>query len=210
MRTQFLAQGNRALGYLPSVNLTYKLKERNSLNFATQQRFGVLNSIDRLQHRYILSDYSMLYAHKIGVTSKFSIGSLIRFRDGEWLARAIEQIVFFSSYNQFKFSHRFRLDHTTGNIGITNRLRYRMGIQIPLSGAVLDSKEAYIKLNNELLNILIDGAYSAEYRCSPNYGYVVSDQLKLEFGLDYRLSNLTEGSKDQNLWFLIGGYYKLN
>jgi hypothetical protein len=210
MCAQVLAQGNWAYGNLPSVNLTYKLKGRNSLNFATQQRFGMLSSVDQeLKYRYILSDCSLLYAHKIGVASKLSVGSLVRFRDGKWAVRTIEQLVFFNTYNQFKFSHRLRLDQTSGD-AIVHRLRYRLGMQIPLNGAVLDRKEAYIKLNNELLNILVNGEFSAEYRCSPNYGYVVSDQLKLELGIDYRLSNLTEVSKNQNLWLLIGVYYKLN
>lgn len=199
------------VGYLPYANITYKLKDNKSVNFGTQQRFNVYDlSEQKLKNQYLLSDFSLLYAGQIGLTSKYSFGGLIRFRNGEWVGRTIEQFVFFNAINQYKFSHRLRLDQTYGSISVVHRFRYRLGIQVPLSGTVLDNKEGYVKLNNELLNIIDNGSYSAEFRFSPNYGYVVSNQLKLEVGMDYRMSNLTKDDKKQNVWLLFGVYYKLN
>lgn len=198
------------LGYMPSANINYKISSKNSLNFATQHRLLLYDILDdKIIKNYSLSDFTILYTRKLGLASKFSMGLLTRYVGEEWVKRTIQQFGFLYEIFGFKVSNRIRLDQTYKTSGVENRLRFRGGIQIPLKGRVLDNKEFYLKINTEYLNILKENKYNSEFRLSPNVGYVLSNKLKLELGIDSRIGNLINKYKKQSYWFVTGVYYNI-
>jgi hypothetical protein len=89
------------------------------------------------------------------------------------------------------------------------RLRYRFTAEIPFSGQEVDSGEFYLKVNNEYLNAFYEDEYGLEIRLSPMFGYVFSDNNKLEFGPDYRLTSIFEKASLSSFWLSINWYLRL-
>lgn len=107
-------------------------------------------------------------------------------------------------------AHRFSSDQTFNSENPRElRLRYRITAEIPLNGQSVDPGEFYLKLNNEYLNSWQDGEYDLEIRLVPLAGFEFTDNNKLEFGLDYRLSSFLDGSSRNSFWFNIGWYLKV-
>jgi len=204
------AQVNYLIGYLPAVNLSTKLSDVGSLNFNVQQRNSLINSDEnKLNHKYVLSDLTVMYGYKIGLFAKASVGGLIRYRNNQFITRTIQQFVSVKQLEKLKLVNRFRLDQTYLPTIIEHRLRYRVGVQIPLNGTEVDNRELYLKINNEYLNSFSEQKYDLEARLISSLGFVMSSKNKLEVGFDYRLDNLIAQPINHTLWVTFSLYVNL-
>lgn len=207
---EYKAQQIYSVGYLPALNLNKKLTKVGSLNFNIQQR----NSLYREQgnvfsHEYVLSDLTILYGHKIGLYSKISVGGMMRYRDQELITRTIQQFVKVNELKQFKLANRLRLDQTYSSTKVEYRLRYRFGAQVALNGTKVDSREMYLKVNNEYLTSYINASYDMEIRVIASLGYAINKNNKIELGLDNRFGQLLSNSQKNASWITFAFYFNL-
>ena len=204
---------NKTFGGLPQLNINKILSEKWRLNLKIESRNKFYESIKEFENsikfQNLNTDYSIIFSKRIGLASSVAGGLLFRSGDKYFKNRYIQQLTLVNQYAFFRIAQRFLVDQTINvNSPIEIRFRYRMTFELPLNGRSIDSKEWYLKLNNELLNCYENKKYNIEFRSSPLLGFKFSDQNKLEFGLDYRNESvLYKISKHQfwlNLnWFII-------
>ena len=209
-----IAQGTYRAGVLPSVNFNYKLANQWSVNFKVESRqlfkTGTFEAEYNTNYRYVLTDYSLLAAKKIGLNSRLSGGYLLRYRDNEIIHRFIQQYTTVQRLTGYRLAHRLAMDQTfQSNEPIEFRLRYRLTGEFPLNGESADPREFYVKVNSEYLNALEDATYDLEVRLVPLLGYTFTPRHKLEIGLDYRINNFVTGSGSHSFWTSINWYIEL-
>ena len=135
-----------------------------------------------------------------------AIGYLTRFDDGQLISRFIQQFNLLTQFRNLKLGHRFLIDETfRPNAKDQWRLRYRLSGLIPFSGQSIDPTEWYLKLQNEYINIFIDG-YNLEIRGNIFLGYKFNDANKIEFGIDNRFRNLIKSGSSIQSWFGVYWY----
>lgn len=207
-----IAQHSYRVGLLPSVNFNKKLPDRWSLNLKIESRQrlqqGSFDTPNNWDYTYVLTDFSLLAARKIGLNAKISVGYLLRLRDGNLIHRAIQQYAIVQKLTGFRLAHRLAADQTfTPNAAPEFRARYRITLELPLNGQEADSKEFYIKINHEYLNSLEDGQYDLELRLVPLLGYSFTDKHKIETGLDYRISSFIALAPSHSFRWVVNWYY---
>lgn len=199
------AQGLWEFGGLPSVNFNKKLKNDWSINAKIESRYlfrsGDFNEQILQRNTYILTDLAWVAAKKVGLNSRLAGGFLARFEEGEFIQRTIQQFVIVQRFRSFRLAHRLVTDQTfSPSEDMEFRLRYRISTEIPLNGEALDANEFYIKLNHEYLNSFQGSDYGLEMRVIPLLGYGLSENLKFETGLDYRLDSFLGGEAEHTYW----------
>lgn len=199
------AQGTWELGALPAVNFNKKLQNNWSINGKLESRYlarsGDFNEQILRRNQYVLTDIAFVAAKKIGLNSRVAGGVLARFEDGEFIQRTIQQFVIVQRFRGFRLAHRFVTDQTFSPSEATEwRMRYRISTEIPLNGEALDVNEFYLKLNHEYLNSFQNSDYDLELRVIPLLGYGLSEHLKIETGLDYRLDSFIGGAAEHTYW----------
>ncbi len=208
------AQNTYQFGALPSVNLNKKLRNDWSLNVKIESRQLIRQgefkgNVDK-NYEYVLTDYSIITAKKIGLNSRLAGGYLIRFRDKELVHRIIQQFSIVQKMTSFRLAHRFTGDQTFApNESPEFRFRYRLTAEIPLNGQSVDPKEFYLKINNEILNSCQNSEYDLEIRTVPLLGYDISDSNKIEIGLDYRLNSFLKGNARNSFWMSLNWFIEI-
>lgn len=208
------AQSTYQFGALPLVNLNAKLKSNWSLNAKIESRqlfqSGEFNGSIHNKYKYVLTDFTLIAAKKIGLNSRLAGGYLIRFKEGIFVHRLIQQYIIIQNTTNLRLAHRFLSDQTfSNNEKPTFRLRYRLSTEIPLSGESVDPREFYLKLNHEYLNSLKDSEYDLEIRFVPMLGYSITNKYKLEFGLDYRVNSFLNNIPRHSFWTSLKFYVEI-
>lgn len=208
------SQSNFQSGLLPSINLNKKLENDWSLNFKIESRQilkeGIIGDDNPIQYDYELTDLSIVSAKKIAINQTIAAGYLIRLRDQKPTHRFIQQYVITSNYSGFRLSHRFVADETFDEgEAMELRLRYRISSLFPLNGQSIDPKEFYIKINHEYVNAFQNSDYNLEIRLIPFLGYVVNDDSKFEFGLDYRINSFLENQTSNRYWLSLNWFLSI-
>jgi len=208
------AQDTYFLGTLPSLNLNKGINSDWSLNFKAESRLRFLqgefggNASSNLDFQ--VADFALTTSRKTGLNNALAGGYLIRLRGEESFHRFIQQFTVVKRYETLRMAHRFSSDQTfSSNNPWELRLRYRITAEIPLNGQSVDPGEFYLKLNNEYLNSWQEGEPDLEIRLVPLAGYEFTDNNKLEFGLDHRLSSFIDGNSRNSFWLNIGWYFKI-
>jgi len=205
------AQSSYQFGLLPAFNLNKKLNNGWKINTKIESRQllkeGVFKEPTTFDYQHGLLDIAIVGSKKIGINNSLATGYLIRFRDGEQLHRLIQQYTITNRLPGFRLAHRIASDQSfqkDKDPGI--RLRYRLSVEFPLNGQTVDPQEFYIKINHEYLNAFQSGDYDLETRLSCMPGYKITDNNKLEFGLDYRLSSFIDGPSKNRFWIALNWY----
>lgn len=208
------AQDAYLVGMLPSLNWSKGLDNDWSLNLKVESRLRFLqgefggNASSNLDFQ--VADFALTASRKTGLNNALAGGYLIRLHGEESFHRFIQQFTVVKRYETFRMAYRFSSDQTfSSNNPWELRLRYRITAEIPLNGQSVDPGEFYLKLNNEYLNSWQEGEHDLEIRLVPLAGYEFTDNNKLEFGLDYRLSSFIDGNSRNSFWFNIGWYLKI-
>lgn len=208
------AQSTYRVGAMPSLNLNSKLKNDWSLNMKIESRqliqSGRFNDNADKNYKYVLTDFSLISAKKIGLNSRLAGGYLIRVEDGELFHRFIQQYIIVQSMTGFRLAHRFASDQTFSDSEETEyRIRYRITSEIPLNGESVDPGEFYLKINNEYLNIFQESEYDLEIRLVPLLGYDFTDSFKIETGLDYRVSSFLNDNTRHSFWMSLNLFIEI-
>jgi hypothetical protein len=121
--------------------------------------------------------------------------------------RYILQLAHVKKHASWRVGNRFRFDQTLLNtVSPRYRVRYRIALEKPLSGMKLDPGEYYLLLSSEPILQLQSSIFNAEHRLGISIGRVLSNDSKLEVGLDYRNRNMLTRFSHRALlrvgWFL--------
>ncbi len=202
------AQAQTRLGILPSVNYNHKVNNDWEVNFRFESRHFIFEDYpsrdDDFKYQYSLSDFSTLIGRKTGLHSKVVLGVLARAEPDALSYRVIQQFIFQTTIQSFRVAHRISTDQTFSSTEYTEfRIRYRLSLEIPLSGLKVDVKEFYFKLNAEAINSVQDRVYDLEFRVVPNIGYVINGQQNIELGLDNRFDSFIDNQTRLNTWITI-------
>lgn len=193
-------------GLIPTINLNSKIGNRIKLNFKTESRINFYNSLGPARN-WELSDFSLIGATKLSSTTNLAAGYLIRIQSGALTHRTIQQLTLISQF-PIKTAHRFMLDQTFGNNQFPEfRIRYRIGTEIPLSGASLNDNEFYFKISNEYIYSIENASSDLSIRLGPFLGYSISTKNKLEIGLDQRFEGLISSINQYRSWVSVNWYY---
>ncbi len=208
------AQSTYQFGSLPSLNLNKKLKNDWSLNTKLESRQlfqrGEINGISNKEFNYVLTDLSIIVAKKVGLNSRIAGGYLIRFEDGDFFHRFIQQYVIVQKLSGWRLAHRMMSDQTFSKIEKPEiRFRYRITSEIPLNGESVDPREFYLKLNNEYINSFQAKEYDLEIRLIPLLGYDITDNFKIESGLDYRVNSFLNNSTRHSYWMTFNLFIEI-
>lgn len=206
------AQSSYQTGFLPSINLTKKMPADFKVNLKIESRqelkSGRFDIPSEVNYSYILTDFALVTAKKVGINSSIAAGYLLRFRNGEMINRSIQQFILTQKFRLFRLSHRLSADQTFVPKEPTEfRVRYRLSSQIPLNGLAVDPQEFYVKFNHEYLNAWEGQDYDLEIRIGPFLGYEFLRKKKLEVGLDYRLDSFLKGSSRHRFWLAVNLYH---
>lgn len=196
------AQHNLTGGILPKINFSEKVSDKIKLvqSIESRQHFFTSEDDDRLRYDYVLTDLTSLASLKIQTNQSVNVGYMIRFRGGQIFHRLIQQYNLVHYADFFRVGHRLATDQTFSNERETQyRIRYRVTIERPLSGAKVDPGEFYVKIGNEYLWEASKSYRDVEIRLVPVFGLEVTQKSKVETGVDYRLSNIAEGRADHAL-----------
>ncbi|WP_175402746.1 DUF2490 domain-containing protein [Mangrovivirga cuniculi] len=205
------SQSDYQFGTLPSINVNHKISGNWTLNVKWEGRQvysqGEINTEFDDLPVYERNDIATLISYKTDLQQVIAVGYLIRFEMGEIFHRSIQQYTFLESGYSSRRSHRISTDQTFSEVEDTEfRFRYRFTIEKPLSGIKVDSREFYLKFNNEYLNVLQGGEYDLEIRIVPLVGYKFTEDFKTEAGLDYRIESIINNTTSHNYWVSLGVY----
>lgn len=214
LQLHVFAQSTYQLGGLLSLNLNKKLKNDWYLNTKLESRQlfrqGEINGNTEEEYEYRLTDLSFISAKKVGLNSRIAGGYLIRLEDGEFFHRFIQQYVIVQKMSGFRLSHRFISDQTFSKIEKPEiRFRYRITSEIPLNGESVDPGEFYLKFNNEYVNSFQASEYDLEIRLIPLLGYDITDNFKIESGLDYRVNSFLNNSARHSYWMTFNLFIEI-
>ena len=198
------AQQNLDLGFLPKVVISKKINDNVKWVNSIENR-NILYD-DEYQLTYNLVDVSSILSLKTNLNQSFNLGYIFRLKDGDAIHRLFQHYNFVNNFTSLKLGHRFAFEQFF-QVGekVDYRVRYRISLEKPLNGERVDVKEFYLKLGNEYLYDFV----SPEIRLTPYLGYRVSEKDRLEFGVDYRLSDFTENATQNNFWLRVTWYYNL-
>lgn len=194
------SQSEIELGIMPNINFNYEIKKDWALTFKAETR--VYNEVAFGLHR---TDLWLALSKKISHQSKVRIGYQVLV-DNNQRHRFNQQFIHVKKYSKLKLAQRLAFDQTLGKNNPVFRCRYRYAEEIPLTGQNLDSKEYYIKLNQEILFILQEKKLSNELRLGAHIGKQTTPRNKIEIGFDFR-STLFNRNK---LWTTLSWYKNIN
>lgn len=206
------AQQTYRIGSLPQFNYNLSLASDWQLNgkVETRQlwRTGSFGQGDAQGLKYALTDLSVQAAYKSVDGNTFSAGYLWRVQPDQDAHRFMQQYSVVRRYARFRLGQRFAADQTLAfGEAAVYRLRYRLGLDLPLNGERVDPGEWYFKLTHEYLNILENSQYDLEIRLSPTFGHAFNDLNKLEVGLEYRIDRLLITNPVRHSLFLRLSWY---
>jgi hypothetical protein len=206
------AQSAYRLALLPAINLNHALDERWALNVKLESRpllargtFGE----GRPVFQYSLTDWSLAAARKVGLGQTATFGYLLRRTRTDTRHRLFQQFSFVQRLRTFRLGHRLASDQTFApGEALELRLRYRLSVELPLSGQQVDPREFYFKANQEQLHNFQGRNYDLELRLVPTLGYAITDRSKLETGLEYRIDDFLRGPSRSTFFWRLSWYRK--
>ncbi len=190
---------------MPVININKKLPADLKLNFKTESR-QIICKEQHFDLKSELIDFSTIISTKVGLNNSLAGGYLLRIKNENIIHRLVQQFTIIHNHSIFRFGHRFSSDQTFEKESTTFRFRYRVSNQTPLNGQSLNSKEFYLKINNEYLNSFENGSYDLEIRLALILGYEFNDNNKLEFGLENRSDSFLSEKLRNKSWINIGWF----
>jgi hypothetical protein len=199
------AQSDYSIELLPQFNLSKSFKKSQRLFFRTEPRFRLAdNNSSTLS--YIRTDFFILYSLKISADWQFAAGYTTRHSNTSIGHRFTQQFSTITKLENLRLAHRFLSDQTYfANRPLSIRLRYRIGLELPLQGETVDEKEFYLRFANEYLLAYRKPNLDAEIRVFAGSGYVLNKTFRLEAGVDYRAENILSGFV--NRFYLFQGLF---
>ena len=208
LSTVLAGQATYRAGLIPEINLNRSLGKGWALNAKVESRPLVARGpfgAGRSDFQYTLTDLALAVARKVGLSQTLTLGYLLRSTRADTRHRLFQQYSFVQNLGTIRLGHRLASDQTFVPEEATEwRFRYRLSLELPLSGQQVDPREAYFKISQEQLHNVQGRAYDLELRLVPALGYVITDRNKLETGLEYRIDDFLDGpSRSTFFWRLV-------
>ncbi|SDD84434.1 Protein of unknown function [Pricia antarctica] len=188
-------QANFTGNFEPNVAMNYKVATNYKHIFQITQRSTIYDEKLQLRARQLeISHFSEL---KIAYNQSIALGLLYQFREA-----------FDGAENELRFTQQYDINHKRGSLRFgerlraeqrirpsltTHRFRYRLAMDLPISGEKLDVGEPYFVVSTESLLSVASGKSSQfDQRLTVNIGWLVNHTIKLEVGTQYRIVNYTQ------------------
>tara|TARA_Y100001980_G_C14556872_1_gene351927 strand:- start:2780 stop:3457 length:678 start_codon:yes stop_codon:yes gene_type:complete len=198
-------------GFFPEFSLTKKISSKMHGTFKVESQHGLYDhqEVESWEYFHDRTDLQFFVGRSLTPLIKVDVGYQYRVDpSGGNNHRLIQQIAFIQRLASGKIGHRIRTDQTFSEDeeDVLYRIRYRLAYQKPLQGAELDPGEFYLSLSNELIYAYEAGDQEFENRLVGSLGYVFSDTIKMESGMDYRTDRFIAPGFRQRLWWKTGAY----
>ncbi len=208
------SQSNYRAGTLSQINVNAKVAERWKLNtkLETRQIFSSREpgKITNNRVQYERTDLAFMLTKKISADNTLGGGYMVRLEEGRFMHRFSQQFSSVNMLDVLNIAHRVLADETFSPVDPAEfRLRYRLGMELPLNGQKIDPKEFYGKFNNEYLGIFSDSNPDLEIRGLLSLGYNAADDNKLEFGVEYRVNGFNEPVNAQQFWLTVAWFVSI-
>ncbi|WP_245617610.1 DUF2490 domain-containing protein [Siansivirga zeaxanthinifaciens] len=195
-----------------SFALNHKVSKNYSLNFATRSRYFIYNN-QNLQYQQQQIDIFHFSTIALNFNHDLSLGIYYRNRDlfntGSDEVRITQQFNYKKQKLGIRYGHRFRAEQRIFNTKTVFRQRYRFAVDFPLSGEKLDVGEPYFLSSLEaLLSLSKPDKPEIDQRSTAQIGYQLTENLKLQIGLEYRLEAFNVKTK-HNLFALSSAILKI-
>jgi len=183
----------------PEVAFNYKVTPLLKQNISLSNRnYTYQDNQTQLTIRQIeIAHFSSL---TIDPDKSIGLGAQYRFReafesDKENELRLTQQFNITKKTNSVRFGNRFRIEQRIQPTKLVHRFRYRFAIDIPLKGLKMDIGEPYLVATTESL-LSIGKGLSPMYdqRLTSQVGWSISQKLKAQFGVQFRMENYTEST----------------
>lgn len=199
-------------GFFPEAAITKKLKNDQKIIFKIEHQDIFYNNSgeqkDEFQFTHYRTDLMAFYDLKLNPTKSIAFGIFHRIQDGANANRLIQQFASVNRLRGLKLAHRLRTDQTfTKDEALEIRFRYRVAMEIPLSGSSLDPGEHYLILSNEPIFSLQGGDFEIENRLGFSLGKLINSSQKLEWSIDYRTDKFIQEGFRTRLWAKVGYFY---
>lgn len=209
-----LCQSNYRAGTLSQINVNVKLADTWKLNtkLETRQILSRKEPETPASHRfeYERTDLNFILTKKVSADNTVGGGYLVRLEESRFTHRLIQQFSTVKNLDVLRVAHRIVTDETiSAHAPAEFRLRYRLGLEMPLNGRQIDPKEFYGKVNNEYLGIFSNSDPDLEIRGLLALGYNASDSNKIELGLEYRVNEFNASIKAQQFWLTIAWFVSI-
>ncbi|MDO6471137.1 DUF2490 domain-containing protein [Maribacter sp. 1_MG-2023] len=175
--------------------MNYEVTPLLKQNFSFATRNYIYNSQNfLLTHRQL--DIAHFSSLAIDPTKNLGLGIQYRFRETlnkENELRLTQQFNIIKTINSIRLGNRFRVEQRIQTSNLVHRFRYRFALDIPLKGLVLDIGEPYLVATTEsLLSIGKSIKPMYDQRLTSQIGWSISEHLKAQLGLQFRMENYTE------------------
>lgn len=195
-----------------TLSINHKVSKEYSLNFAFRSR-SVLYNDDGFQYQQQQVDVFHFSTFKLNYYHKLSFG--VYYRNRDWFETGSDETRLLQQFNYTKqtlgvrYGHRFRIEQRFFDTKTIFRQRYRFSVDFPLHGEKLDIGEAYLVSAIEgLLSLNKTDKPETDIRTSSQIGWQISESLKLQTGLEYRLEAFNKMTRN-NLFVLTSAVLKL-
>ncbi|MFO7864178.1 MAG: DUF2490 domain-containing protein, partial [Salinivirgaceae bacterium] len=121
--------------------------------------------------------------------------------------RIIQYYSFSFKFEKFRLSNRIRNEQRISADSYKNRLRYRIGIDLPLNGEQLNSKEAYFAASNEVLSTFNAHYGKFENRFGVGVGWQIQQNKKMQVQLQHRISSISTADESHAIFLATTFYF---
>lgn len=201
-------------GFFPEAQLSTKIKSL-SLTAKIESQHGLVDAGNETPTDYGYyhdrTDFQGFVGTSINPFVKWAVGYQYRWDGGgDHNHRSIQQVAWVQKKSGYRLAHRVRADQTfaSGEAPLY-RIRYRLSLELPLSGSVIDAGEFYLVLSDEPIYGFQEGASSLENRLVGSLGYYFSKKQKVEAGIDHRIDRFLKSGSRQRIWLKVGWYVNI-
>lgn len=208
------AQQTVSSGFFPEAQLSHKIKSVQ-LTAKIESQHGMVDAGKELPTEYGYyhdrTDFQGFVGSSFNPFVKWDVGYQYRWDgDGNHNHRAIQQIAWVQKKVGYRLAHRVRADQTyaSGEVPLY-RIRYRLSLELPLSGTQIDPGEFYLVLSDEPIYGYQNGTSTLENRLVGSLGHYFSKNQKVEAGIDHRIDRFLKGGSRQRFWLKVGWYVSI-
>jgi len=205
-QSDFEGLGESSFAVNKTVSSNYKF------NFAVRSRYYLyqdqaINFENRQLDFVHFSTFSLDFNHSVSLGIQYRLREAIDGGSNE--LRLTQQFNYTKKNGALRFGHRIRFEQRILDALTIFRSRYRSALDFPLNGEKLDIGEGYIVASMEgLLSIAKAMKPEIDHRTTAQIGWLVSERLKLQLGLEYRFEAFNINTEEK-LFFLTSAILKI-
>jgi len=190
------SQGERLAVWESGIFVSYQSFKSWKLNTSIVQRTTSFSEDENENLQFSYLEINQIINRKINPWINVALG--YKYRSNY----PVDELTFFEHRitQQLGWTHfeqrarlvsRFRVEQRISNEDFAQRHRYRLSLDLPLSGEKLDPKEFYLSVSNEILWQVGQNESEWSDRIGASIGYVLSKSARLELSFIHRMEDFT-------------------